>query len=310
MKPIIDAFTDSEQRLHGRESFRVFHGRGGCYPDCNWCNIDFFAPAVLITLYREPPAGWEAQLRQFIAKLMARLPIEKVMLQRRYLPRAPTEVSIETARSPEKIYARRGELDFSLSFAQQNCGFFLDIEPARRWLEQHCLSKKILNMFAYTCTFSVVAMRAGADAVVNIDLSDRSLKTGQKNHRINAVDADRVRFLPHDIFKSWGKLKRLGPYDIVVIDPPSYQKGSFVAKRDYPKVLRRMDQFLTEDGVFLACLNAPEVNVSEFEEIINLAVNGCTLSERLSASPDFPDAEESALKMLVYKRINRGALMK
>lgn len=303
MKSIIDAFADSEQRLYGTESFRVFHGRGGCYPDCNWCNIDFFAPAILITLYREPPVGWEAQLRQFVEKLMARLPIEKVMVQRRYLSGAPSEVSIETARSQENIYARRGELNFSLSFTQQNCGFFLDIEPARRWLEQNCQGKKILNMFAYTCTFSVVAMRAGADAVVNIDLSERSLKIGQKNHRINDVDFGRVRFLPHDIFKSWGKLKRLGPYDIVVIDPPSYQKGSFVATRDYPKVLRRMDQLLTEDGVFLACLNAPEISAGEFEEMISLAVNGYPLSEGLPASPDFPDVEENALKMLVYQRL-------
>lgn len=303
MKSIIDAFADSEQRLHGTESFRVFHGRGGCYSDCNWCNIDFFAPAVLITLYREPPAGWEAQLRWFFEKLVARLPIEKVIIQRRYLTGAPSEVSIETAYSPENIYARRGELDFSLSFTQQNCGFFLDIEPARRWLEQNCSGKKILNMFAYTCTFSVVAMRAGADAVVNIDLSDRSLKIGQKNHRVNAVDSGRVRFLPHDIFKSWGKLKRLGPYDIVVVDPPSYQKGSFVATRDYPKVLRRMDQLLAGDGVFLACLNAPEINVGEFEEMISLAVNGYTLTEHLPSSPDFPEATESALKMLVYQKL-------
>lgn len=233
---------------------------------------------------------------------MANAPIEKAMIQRRYLPGAPTDVAIETVHSPEKIYARRGELDFSLSFTQQNCGFFLDAEPARHWLEQHCSGKKILNMFAYTCAFSVVAMSAGADTVVNIDLSGRSLKTGQKNHQINGIDTSRVRFLPHDIFKSWGKLKRLGPYDIIVLDPPSYQKGSFVATRDYPKVLRRMDQLLTEDGVFLACLNAPEIAVGEFEEMIDLAINGYTLTERLRASPDFPDAGEGALKMLVYKR--------
>lgn len=306
MKSIIKAFADNEQRLHGSQSFRVFHGRGGYYPDCDWCNIDFFSPVILIILYREPLAEWEGQLRQLLTKVMARVPIEKVMLQRRYLPGAPIETLmetlIETAHFPAKVYARRGELNFSLSFTQQNCGFFLDIEPARRWLEQQCSGKKILNLFSYTCTFSVVAMGAGADAVVNIDLSARSLKIGQKNHQINAVDSGRVRFLPHDIFKSWGKIKRLGPYDIVVIDPPSYQKGSFVAKLDYPKVLRRMDQLLTESGVFLACLNAPEVNVNEFEEIIHSAATGFSLTERLPPNPDFPNAGENALKMLVYKR--------
>lgn len=233
---------------------------------------------------------------------MEKLPIVKVMVQRRYRRLAPTSVLMETEHAPDHVFARRGELKFKLSFTQQNCGFFLDIEPARRWLEENCAGKKVLNLFAYTCAFSVVAMQAGANSVVNIDLSRKSLSVGQANHQLNSVNADGAHFLPHNIFTSWGKLKKLGPYDIVIIDPPTCQKGSFEARGDYPKVLRRMGDLLAEKGTFLACLNAPEIDASSFEKMIGSAVTGYLLNARLPGNPDFPDLKEPSLKMFVYSK--------
>ena len=56
----------------------------------------------------------------------------------------------------------------------------------------------------------------------------------------NALDAG-ATFLPHDLFTTWGKIGRGGPYDLIVVDPPSYQKGSFVATKDYARLMRRLD---------------------------------------------------------------------
>ena len=69
-----------------------------------------------------------------------------------------------------------------------------------------------------------------------------------------------MKYLGHDLFKSWGKVKRLGPYDIVIADPPSLQKGSVNIQRDYPKIMRRLPELLNKGGQALLCLNSPDLD--------------------------------------------------
>ena len=63
--------------------------------------------------------------------------------------------------------------------------------------------------------------------------------------------------LAHDLFKTWGKITRSGPHGLIVVDPPSYQKGSFVAGKDYV-VDAPLPELLIPGGRALICLNAPE----------------------------------------------------
>jgi 23S rRNA (cytosine1962-C5)-methyltransferase len=52
-----------------------------------------------------------------------------------------------------------------------------------------------------------------------------ALATGQHNHALNGL-AGRAQFWPHDVFTSWGKIARHGPWDLIVADPPSHQKAA------------------------------------------------------------------------------------
>ena len=151
-----------------------------------------------------------------------------------------------------------------------------------------------------------------------------ALKSGQKNHKLNTefdgpIDEDnddksqesqqarppaRVRFLAHDIFKSWGKISKLGPYDIVIVDPPSYQKGSFIASKDYAKIIRRLPQLVTaERGCAVLCLNAPELSTSFLHELMIEMAPEFRFVKRVSNPRTFPVIdEERALKILIYER--------
>lgn len=275
----------------------------------DWLNLDYFSGVLLVTVYRLPDELDETTLVAMLTdscdlsapKSGCRRAVVAIVLQRRDLPSAPATVVYGSL--PETVVARRKQLAFELSFAQQNVGYFLDIEPVRRWLEANAGRKRILNLFSYTCAFSVVAIAAGATAVVNIDLSKRSLKRGRRNHVINALPVDRAIFLAHDIFKSWGKLRRLGPYDIVIVDPPSFQKGSFVADKDYPRLMRRMAAMISDGGHLIACLNAPEISKECFRSWINDSSAGFRQISSLDAHADFPEAEpDRSLKMLIYQR--------
>lgn len=313
-EPVASALTALSQQLALRDtdtfnSRRIFHGRGRVYPELEWCCIDFFAPVLLVTFFREPCAEWQRELERLLADFYLankRSPLPgnealSVVLQRRFDTGAPYE-ALHGA-MPEQAYAQRGDLRFKLSFEQQNVGYFLDIEPARKWLEENCQQGKVLNLFSYTCTFSVVALASQAQSVVNIDMSRRSLSTGRDNHHINGLATDTVKFLGHDILKSWGKLKKNGPYNIVIIDPPSFQKGSFVATKDYVKVLRKMPDLVAPGGSFLACLNAPEIKSEAFESLIHTNLEGFELEQKLCPNEDFPESDQGReLKMLAFRR--------
>lgn len=281
------------------DSVRLLHGRGRCHPGLEFVTLDYFAPVLLLTLFAEPPAGWLQSLARQVEPLVPS-PVAALLVQHRYLAGAPSATLL--GRAPETLYARRGPLRFALNpLAQQNIGFFLDMEPGRQWLEHWAPGRRVLNLFAYTCAFSVVAVAAGAERVVNVDMSKRALAQGRDNHHLNGLDKTRSQFLPEQILKSWGRIKKRGPYDIVVFDPPSYQPGSFVASRDYARLVRRIPELLPAGGEVLACLNAPELAPDFLQSVFAGHCPGAQLRGRLPPSPDFPDAEpERQLKLLHY----------
>lgn len=286
----------------GDDSRRIFHGRGGCFDGLNHISIDWFAPAVVITLYKEESAKWQNAL---VENLIEAFPeAQAIYLQCRYLP--SPKFTLVWGEEQETLSAVRKGVKFKLNLQQQNIGYFLDIEPARQWLEDRCHQKNVLNLFAFTCSFSVVASSWGASAVLNMDLSSPSLSMGRESYRINKFATDKVKFYANDILKSWGRIKKAGPYDLAVIDPPSFQKGSFVATKDYEKVLRRLDALMVDGGEVLLCLNAPEIPYSEFLAKATSHLPNFEFIERLAPHPDFPDIDkEKSLKLLVFKKVAR-----
>lgn len=310
LEPLISplfAYLDQRQTsAEPLDSRRLFHGRGRCFPDLEFVCLDWYEPLLLLTLYAEPPEGWLAQVRQAIEPRLAPA-ISCLLVQRRYASGAPSECLWgqlpERGQLPEQVYARLGELRFELSFAQQqNCGFFLDMAPGRQWLTQQARGKRVLNLFAYTCALSVVAVAAGAERVVNVDMSSRALNWGRRNHQLNGLDKARSEFLAEDILKSWGRIKKRGPYDVVIFDPPSFQPGSFVATKDYAKLVRRIPELMPEGGQVLACLNAPELTTVFLRDLFASECPGAQLEERLTPSPDFSDINpEQQLKLLVFR---------
>lgn len=295
---------DFQQELNANvgkaiNSRRLFHGRGQTYSGLEFVCIDFFQPIILVTLFAKPPKGWLNELQEWALSLVPSL-INAVVVQHRYKEGAPADVLLGNLTLP--LYAQRDELRFLLTpGTRQNIGFFLDMEPGRHWLEVHCKGRRVLNLFAYTCAFSVVAIAAGAQCVVNVDMSKGALSEGRKNHQLNNLDKNKSVFLPEQILKSWSRIRKQGPYDIVLFDPPSYQRGSFVAEKDYGKLIRRIPELMPNGGNILACLNAPELDDDFLQSQFSSHCPGARLVERLASSPDFPDVDSKRqLKLMHY----------
>ncbi|MBK3868080.1 methyltransferase [Pseudomonas stutzeri] len=291
------------------ETRRLFHGRGRCYPGLEQLTVDWLQGTLLVALFRDLGEAELAALRQMLMALTAgpawqQGQAQRLLLQHRYLPDAPTEALLGDV--PTEWQITENGLRYKLDLGRkQNNGLFLDMRYGRRWVQEHAQGKRVLNLFAYTCGFSVAAIAGAAEHVVNLDMASAALTRGRENHRLNQHDLGRVSFLGHELFKSWGKVRKLGPYDLIIIDPPSFQKGSFALTRDYQKILRKLPELLNAGGRVLACVNDPDVG-SDFL-IRGMAAEAPQLrfEQRLENPPEFPDIHpESGLKALLFVAAN------
>jgi len=288
------------------DAVRIFHGRGGLYPGCEQWALDVYPPVWVLTSFapatEEQLATVHAALAQRWEQLAPGQPLNWVY-QCRAEGHTDTRLMAGTVQEPHTVTEQGAQFRVHVQRGQ-NHGLFLDMAEGRRWVRAHVAERprcKVLNLFAYTCAFSVVALQAGARQVVNVDMSHGALAIGQQNHALNSVAAG-AGFLPHDIFKTWGKVTRSGPYDLIILDPPSYQKGSFVAAKDYAKLLRRLPDLLDDGGHALLCLNAPELGVAFLQDLMQEHAPTLQFVERVANPAVFADVSaDRSLKVLVYK---------
>lgn len=293
---------------------RVFHGRGGLYPGSESWTLDVFPPVWVVTHFAATHEHEALNLEQIGSALARRwseiAPGQTLhwVFQRRHDGGAETRVMAGAVPQPHTVTEHGARYRVHVDRGQ-NHGLFLDMAAGREWVGQrvarHCQNyprgPKVLNLFAYTCAFSVVAMQAGARQVVNVDMARVAMATGQQNHQLNGIGAG-ASFLVHDIFSTWGKINRFGPYDLVIVDPPSYQKGSFIATKDYARLMRRLPDLVAPEGCALLCLNAPELDLAFLQTQMTELAPSLRFIERVANPPVFADVdEERSLKVLVYQ---------
>ena len=303
---------------------RIFHGRGGLYPGCEHWVLDAFPPVFVLTSFQHTTESTEEELATIGSALAARwqqlapgAPLSWVF-QCRGAP-APTkgrgEVRLMAGSVPEPHTVTEQGAQYRVHVLKgQNHGLFLDMAEGRRWVRDYAAARrddryglKVLNLFAYTCAFSVVALQAGAKSVVNVDMGRGCIAIGQQNHQINGLSSG-ASFLAHDIFSTWGKITRGGPYGLVIVDPPSYQKGSFIATKDYARLMRRLPDLLAPGSHALLCLNAPELGIAFLQDQMRDLAPELEFVERVANPPVFADvSDERALKVLVYRAPDLGA---
>ena len=306
------------------DACRIFHGRGGLYAGCEQWTLDVYPPVFVLTSFATTT---DEQLATVGAALQARWQqiappdqaqsLNWVFQQRGQAarPQARSDTLLMAGSVPDPHIVTEGPARFLVHMLRgQNHGLFLDMAEGRRWVREFAADfrqsegrgAKVLNLFAYTCAFSVAALQGGAAHVTNLDMARGALATGQQNHQLNGLAPQGASFLAHDLFNSWGKVTRGGPYDLVIADPPSYQKGSFVATKDYARLLRRLPDLLAPGGRALLCLNAPELPWAWLREQVDEHAPGLQLIERLAHPPAFADVDaDRALKVGAYRAARR-----
>lgn len=289
-----------------RGAQRLFHGRGGLYPGCEQWTLDFYDPVWLLTSFAAVTADELATLQAALQARWSQIaPGQPFHLVFQHRNEVQADTQVLSGEVPDPHVVEEAGTRFGVHLLRgYNHGLFLDMAEGRAWVRRALAARpsaKVLNLFAYTCAFSVVALQAGAAEVINVDMANGPLSMGKRNHQLNGLTRG-ANFWAHDIFNSWGKIGRHGPYDLIILDPPAYQKGSFVAEKDYPRLMRRLPELLNPSGYALLCLNSPKLGPDFLTQ--HMATEAPTLAfiERLPNPPAFADASsERSLKVLIYQ---------
>ncbi|MFZ2968613.1 MAG: class I SAM-dependent methyltransferase [Sulfuricurvum sp.] len=286
-----------------QEYTRLFHGRGHAYGAYPFLTVDSVDTVLFAVLFDHDDAE-DALIAMLNDLYTQEKKWEAFILQRRYLPSSPS--TLLAGSLPPQTYAIEKGLKYHVAFQNaQNIGFFPDMKIGREFVACHAQGKNVLNLFAYTCTFSVVALHAGATSVVNVDMNKNVLSLGRENHRLNGIETTNVQFMPYNILTSWSRIRKAGPYDLIIIDPPSFQKGSFAATHDYVKIIRRLHELAAQECIVLSALNAPELGSDFIKTLFQENVPEFGYVKRLENLASFPDIEEErGLKNLVFIKKN------
>ena len=279
---------------------RVFHGRGNFYEDFNYLTVDSLNEILFATFFEE--SSDENEIIKALKDIANAYNYKTFIVQKKYKKDELNEAIIGEI-PPFYIVVENG-LKYKINFFNKNIGIFLDMKIGREYISSICKDKNVLNLFSYTCAFSVVAINAKAKQVVNVDMAKGALTTGRENHHLNNLDTKKVKFMPYDILKSWNRIKKEGPYDIIIIDPPSFQKGSFAATKDYEKIIKKLPELASENCIVLSCLNAPELDSDFIKQKFEEFAPTFKFEKRLENLKEFiTNNEEKSLKNLIFFKV-------
>lgn len=296
------------------DAYRIAHGEADALPD--W-QIDRWGDHVVLSGERPltPELLADAEAEAGLAECQPSCIWHRRLLKR---PRGAATTSASPAlirgsapSGPTHVIENgaRFEIRFTEGYS---LGLFLDQRDNRRRILTGYVDKEIapwpcgtgqpqaLNLFAYTCAFSVCAALAGA-RTTSVDLSKKYLDWGKANFVANGLDPAAHEFLHGDVF---GWLKRMGrrgrSFDLLIMDPPTFstskESGEWHAERDFPKLLETALPLLKPGGTLFASCNAAKWDEAAFVESVHEAIvsakRNVEHARYVPQPPDFPITPE------------------
>jgi 23S rRNA (guanine2445-N2)-methyltransferase / 23S rRNA (guanine2069-N7)-methyltransferase len=160
-------------------------------------------------------------------------------------------------------------------------GLFLDHRPLRRRIQRESRGKRFLNLFCYTASATVHAVRGGAAASVSVDLSPTYLEWARRNLELNDCAASieapgaapqtawrgprtqlpRARTHRHRLLRAdclaWleqqAALASPPQFDLILCDPPTFSNSKRTdnvldVQRDHVALIRNCTRLLSVGG--------------------------------------------------------------
>jgi len=216
----------------------------------------------------------------------------------RFLPKqnaervAPVLIEGDAEAALHAVVTERG-VRYGIDFgAGYSAGLFLDQRANRAFVRQRA-PKRLLNTFAYTCSFSVVAALAGAQTV-SVDLSKKSLDRGRENFALNNLPLEGHRFLADDVLDILPRLERRGEkFDVIILDPPTFSRGNrgrrWQVEEQIEDLLRAALELAEPGAAILISTNCTKLDRRALEQAARFALKTARRGGDFHTEPPLPD---------------------
>ena len=269
------------------DAYRVVNGAADGFPGLtvdrygDRFQIQFFGPELL--LRKDEIVAAVATLFNPVCVVVK----ERLSSAGRSLENAPMDVVIGSREDAVGV-VREGMAQFHVDLMDTiNPGLFLDMRHVRLEVEERFRTMsgaaqfgeglRFLNLFSYTCSFSVHARLGGAALATNADISGKILDKGRENYALNGLDLRPGEFFRGNAveYVRWAKKKGLR-FDGIVLDPPSFArfKGfNFNVREHLTLLVAECAELLNSNGFFMVSSNYSEFNLSAFARDVLAAVS-------------------------------------
>jgi len=246
---------------------------------------------------------WYQQKTKVCNLLTSSLPVDYLIVKSRQGLEIKQEVMV--GNQPQTV-VQENNLKFEVNLNDGlNCGLFLDMRHNRKMVGQAGKDKKVLNCFAYTCSFGVYARMNGAREVINTDISRKILERGRNNYQLNSLSTVEGEFIKADSVAFLQRAFKKGNYfDVIILDPPSFARHEgrvFQVKRDLPKTMALAVAVLNPGGSLLVTTNYSEISFPDLERILARGLNNRLVDtvQRVGQDEDFTGSNSFKESFLV-----------
>ena len=293
--------------------FRLLHGSGDGTPGLF---VDVYGEHLVVQLASDEAFAAEA----VILDAMKALGPRGIYLKRR--PKKASDVVTTRSESlapsepvhgdaaPDPMIVREHGIAYPVRLGDGlGTGLYLDQRDNRRRVIALSAEKRVLNLFAYACAFSMAAARGSAQHVTSVDVSAPALERGA-----NAL-ASSFPDIPHEVLQAdvfamlanWAREGRT--FDLVICDPPTYattRASRWTSGDDWRGLVAQIARVLAPEGVLVATSNDQRIGAARFRKLVELGMGDVKVTRVRTYDPprDFPVGAggEPHLKTVVLSR--------
>lgn len=208
---------------------------------------------------------------------------------------------------PELVISENGLRFLVKPCVGSSAGLFLDHRLNRRRLRSMAKDRDVLNLFAYTCGFSVSAAAGGARRIVSVDLSASHLEWGRRNFELNHLDTTKHEFITSETFDYLRLARKHGEqFDLIVLDPPTFAHGrkrsqDFSVARDLPRLVAESLALLRPKGVMIISTSYRRFTLRDIRDRVRQGADrrGFEVTDAPRLPPDFAADPDHAKTIFV-----------
>ncbi len=242
------------------------------------CIVDWYDGEAVVWLYErkkdETAVQQAAHRQETLTEIQAALNLkpEQIFVKERAVQSGLDQQYEKYGRSQHIRVVQEQGLNFEVNLSDYlDTGLFLDHRPMRQWVRERSDGKRVLNLFAYTASFTAYAIAGGASATTTVDLSQTYCQWSERNLNLNGFSTSKAhQIIAQDCLKYLKEAKkRREKYDLIVCDPPTFSNSkkmktaSFSVERDHGDLLVDCYGVLAPHGTVIFSNNARQFKLDD-----------------------------------------------